>query len=56
MSAQATKNALVTGAGSGIGLAFVELLLAKGYNCLIADLKLGPEATAIVEKTKESSP
>ena len=38
------KTALVTGAGSGIGLEFTKLLLANGCNVLVADLALRPEA------------
>ena len=39
------KACIVTGASSGIGLAFVKSLLAKGAKCLMADLnfKVGEE-------------
>lgn len=40
----------MTGAGSGINLAFATLLLQNGCNVLIADLGLRPEAKAVVEK------
>ena len=43
------KTTLVTGAGSGICLAFAEHLLAKGCNVVFADLCLRPEAQAILE-------
>lgn len=43
------KTALVTGAGSGICLEFTKLLLSKGCNVLIADLKLLPEAEVLVK-------
>ncbi|KAE8450113.1 hypothetical protein EG329_006894 [Mollisiaceae sp. DMI_Dod_QoI] len=42
------KSALVTGAGSGICLAFTKLLLSKGCNVLIADLNLIPEAENLI--------
>jgi NAD(P)-dependent dehydrogenase (short-subunit alcohol dehydrogenase family) len=38
------KTALVTGAGSGICLAFAKRLLSSGCNVLVADLRLSPEA------------
>ncbi|CRG87690.1 hypothetical protein PISL3812_04710 [Talaromyces islandicus] len=44
------KAAIVTGAGSGINLAFATILLANGCNVLIADLALRPEARVIVDK------
>ncbi|ODA76855.1 hypothetical protein RJ55_07371 [Drechmeria coniospora] len=44
------KTAIITGAGSGIGLAFAELLLDKGCNVLFADIALRPEAKTVVEK------
>lgn len=43
------KTAIVTGAGSGINLAFARLLLAKQCNVLIADLALRPEAKEVVD-------
>ena len=42
------KVAIVTGAGSGINLAFASALLAKGCNVVLADLGLRPEAERIV--------
>ena len=44
------KTAIVTGAGSGINLAFASLLLSKGCHVIFADLALRPEAQALVEK------
>ncbi|CAM1501720.1 Fc.00g037040.m01.CDS01 [Cosmosporella sp. VM-42] len=42
------KTALVTGAGSGINLAFARILLEKGCSVIIADLKLQPEAETLL--------
>ncbi|KAL8762845.1 MAG: hypothetical protein Q9184_001231 [Pyrenodesmia sp. 2 TL-2023] len=42
------KTAIVTGAGSGINLAFARLLLSKQCNVLFADLALRPEAKEVV--------
>ncbi|KAL9043942.1 MAG: hypothetical protein Q9214_002887 [Letrouitia sp. 1 TL-2023] len=42
------KTAIVTGAGSGINLAFARLLLERGCNVLIADLALRPEADDVI--------
>ncbi|KAI1633823.1 short-chain dehydrogenase [Biscogniauxia mediterranea] len=42
------KTAIVTGAGSGICLAFASLLLSRGCNVVLADLALRPEAQALV--------
>ncbi|KAF7194994.1 Sorbitol dehydrogenase, partial [Pseudocercospora fuligena] len=44
------KTCIITGGGSGIGLAFVKLA-ALTYNCrcLIADLKLTPEAESLCQ-------
>ncbi|PGH19668.1 hypothetical protein AJ80_03823 [Polytolypa hystricis UAMH7299] len=50
------KTAIVTGAGSGINLCFVKLLLENGCNCVLADLGLRPEAQALVDKYTTSSP
>jgi 3-hydroxybutyrate dehydrogenase len=44
----AGKVAIVTGAGSGINLAFASALLAKGCNVVLADLGLRPEAEGVV--------
>ncbi|KAL8805033.1 MAG: hypothetical protein Q9182_002235 [Xanthomendoza sp. 2 TL-2023] len=42
------KTAIVTGAGSGINLAFARLLLRKQCNVVFADLALRPEAKEVV--------
>jgi len=42
------KTALVTGGGSGICLEFTKLLLSKGCNVLIADLKLTSQAEDLI--------
>ncbi|KOS23182.1 Short-chain dehydrogenase reductase 3a [Escovopsis weberi] len=42
------KTAIVTGAGSGINLAFARLLLSRGCNVVFADLSLRPEAKDLV--------
>jgi 3-hydroxybutyrate dehydrogenase len=42
------KTAILTGAGSGITLAFAKLLLSKGCNVVIADLKLRPESEVLL--------
>ncbi|KIN06255.1 hypothetical protein OIDMADRAFT_190292 [Oidiodendron maius Zn] len=44
------KTAIITGAGSGINLSFASLLLSNGCNVLFADLKLRPEAEAVVNE------
>ncbi|OAL32746.1 hypothetical protein AYO22_00220 [Fonsecaea multimorphosa] len=44
----AGKAALVTGAGSGINLAFARLLLSRSCNVVFADLSLRPEARELV--------
>ncbi|KAI9711049.1 MAG: hypothetical protein M1820_002487 [Bogoriella megaspora] len=43
------KSAIVTGAGSGINLAFTSILLSHGCNVLLADLTLRPEAQRLVD-------
>ncbi|UNI13720.1 hypothetical protein JDV02_000436 [Purpureocillium takamizusanense] len=43
------KHALVTGAGSGISLAFARRLLQEGCSVVIGDLKLGVEAEALLK-------
>ncbi|OAP54966.1 hypothetical protein AYL99_10666 [Fonsecaea erecta] len=42
-------SAIVTGAGSGINLAFARALFEKGCNVVIADISLRPEAQAFVD-------
>ncbi|KAL8996792.1 MAG: hypothetical protein Q9169_003761 [Polycauliona sp. 2 TL-2023] len=44
----AGKTAIVTGAGSGINLAFARLLLRKQCNVVVADLALRPEAEEVI--------
>ncbi|KAF2759049.1 NAD(P)-binding protein [Pseudovirgaria hyperparasitica] len=44
------KSAIITGAGSGINLAFAKLLLSKGCNVLFADIALRPEAQNVVDE------
>ncbi|KAF9879442.1 nad-dependent 15-hydroxyprostaglandin dehydrogenase [Colletotrichum karsti] len=46
----AGKYAVITGAGSGINLAFAKLLLERGCSVLIGDLALRPEATSLVSQ------
>ena len=43
-----SKTAILTGAGSGITFCFAKLLLSKGCNVVIADLKLRPESEALI--------
>lgn len=50
------KTALVTGAGSGICLAFAQQLLQKGCNVVIADLALRPEAEETIKEHTSGSP
>ncbi|KAF7921792.1 hypothetical protein EAE99_007555 [Botrytis elliptica] len=50
------KVAIVTGAGSGINLAFATLLLSKGCNVVIADLSLQPAATQLLTTYTSTSP
>ncbi|KAG2414480.1 hypothetical protein HFD88_003671 [Aspergillus terreus] len=49
------RSAIVTGAGSGINLAFAKLLLGNGCNVLIAELALRPEAQVVVDKYSTAS-
>ncbi|KAJ5108569.1 hypothetical protein N7456_005244 [Penicillium angulare] len=49
------KSAIITGAGSGINLAFAQLLVENGCNILIADLALRPEAKVLVDKHSSGS-
>ncbi|KAB5528975.1 NAD-dependent 15-hydroxyprostaglandin dehydrogenase [Coniochaeta sp. 2T2.1] len=44
------KTAVITGAGSGINLAFARLLLSKGCSVVIGDLALRPEAEALLKE------
>ncbi|KAJ5524478.1 hypothetical protein N7494_011128 [Penicillium frequentans] len=44
------RTAIITGAGSGINLAFAKLLVENGCNIVIADLALRPEAKVLVDK------
>ena len=49
------KTAIITGAGSGIGLAFTRLLLANNCNVLLADLTLRREASALITEHQTGS-
>ncbi|KAF2454197.1 hypothetical protein BDY21DRAFT_387618 [Lineolata rhizophorae] len=49
------KAAIVTGAGSGINLAFTRLLLSRGCSVLLADLSLRSEAEELLTKYPSSS-
>ncbi|MCJ1428950.1 hypothetical protein MMC29_006861, partial [Sticta canariensis] len=51
----AGRTAIVTGAGSGINLAFARALLRKRCNVVFADLKLRPEAQELVSNHSGSS-
>ncbi|KAL8874592.1 MAG: hypothetical protein Q9174_000119, partial [Haloplaca sp. 1 TL-2023] len=53
--ALAGKTAIVTGAGSGINLAFARLLLRKHCNVVFADLALRPEAKEVVDAHSSAS-
>ncbi|KAJ1323115.1 15-hydroxyprostaglandin dehydrogenase (NAD) [Microdochium nivale] len=48
------KTAIITGAGSGINLAFAKLLLENDCNVIIADLALRPAAKALVDQYANS--
>ncbi|PWI73818.1 short chain dehydrogenase/reductase family oxidoreductase [Purpureocillium lilacinum] len=52
------KSAIITGAGSGINLAFAALLLNRGCNVVFADLSLRPEAEVLISQYggRERSP
>lgn len=49
------KTAIVTGAGSGINLAFASSLLARGCNVVLADLVLRPEAQKVLQEHQEDA-
>ncbi|KAF5704318.1 3-hydroxybutyrate dehydrogenase [Fusarium mundagurra] len=49
------KTAIVTGAGSGINLAFASSLLAKGCNVVLADLALRPEAQKVLQEHQKDT-
>ncbi|KAK7435170.1 hypothetical protein Landi51_13173 [Colletotrichum acutatum] len=57
MSAYVVKGkfAVVTGAGSGINLAFVELLLQSGRSVILGDIGLRPEAEATIARYSKGS-
>ncbi|PHH90818.1 hypothetical protein CDD83_2572 [Cordyceps sp. RAO-2017] len=44
------KHAVITGAGSGICLAFARLLLQRGCSVMIGDLQLQPEAEELLKQ------
>jgi 3-hydroxybutyrate dehydrogenase len=50
-----SKTAILTGAGSGITLAFAKLLLSEGCNVVFADIALRPEAEAVLAQYPLSS-
>ncbi|KAI0398385.1 NAD(P)-binding protein [Xylariaceae sp. FL0594] len=50
------KNAVVTGGGSGINLAFVELLLSRGCSVLVGDLALNAKAEAVAKEYPYPAP
>ncbi|KXH35077.1 short chain dehydrogenase [Colletotrichum simmondsii] len=52
----AGKYAVITGAGSGINLAFARLLLEKGCSVMIGDLALRPEAQQLLEQYPHPQP
>lgn len=50
------KILLITGGGSGIGLAFTKHFVAKGGRVLIGDLKLTGEGEAFLRETEVDKP
>ncbi|UKZ78825.1 hypothetical protein TrVFT333_006570 [Trichoderma virens FT-333] len=44
------KYALITGGGTGINLAFARFLLSQGCSVIIGDLRLTPEAEALINE------
>ncbi|KAL7905269.1 hypothetical protein GGI35DRAFT_461261 [Trichoderma velutinum] len=48
------KYALITGGGTGINLSFARLLLSKGCSVIIGDLRLTPEAEALINEFPHS--
>ncbi|KAA8900552.1 NAD-dependent 15-hydroxyprostaglandin dehydrogenase [Sphaerosporella brunnea] len=49
------KTAIITGAGSGINLAFAQLVASKGCNVVIADIALSPAAQEFVSSPPPSA-
>ncbi|KIW98252.1 uncharacterized protein Z519_01836 [Cladophialophora bantiana CBS 173.52] len=49
-----SASAIVTGAGSGINLAFAKNLFEKGCSVLIADIGLRPEAQAFIDPAEQN--
>lgn len=47
------KIAVITGAGSGIGLAFARLAVRRGARVVMADIQLTVEAEDFLESTKD---
>ena len=51
----AQKIAVITGAGSGINLAFARLCVQQGAKVIIADLKLTPEGSTFISSISSKS-
>jgi len=51
----AQKVAVITGAGSGINLAFARLCVQQGAKVIIADLKLTAEASTFISSVSSKS-
>ncbi|KAF4956068.1 hypothetical protein FGADI_4093 [Fusarium gaditjirri] len=49
------KTVIITGAGSGINLAFASALLSKGCNVVLADQALRPEAQRLLQEHQEDT-